>query len=42
MVEYLIYSKYINKKSITDEEFIKNNKNIYKFYFSNNSFDFFI
>lgn len=33
MVEYLIYSKYINKKSITDEEFIKNNKNIYKLYF---------
>lgn len=34
MVEYLIYSKYINDNPITDEEFIKNNKNIHKFYFA--------
>jgi hypothetical protein len=34
MVEYLIYSKYINNKPITDEEFIKNNKNIHKLYFA--------
>jgi len=34
MVEYLIYSKYINDKPITDEEFIKNNKNIRKLYFA--------
>lgn len=34
MVEYLIYSKYINDKPITDEEFIKNNKNIHKLYFA--------
>ena len=33
MVEYLIYSKYINDTPITDEEFIKNNKNIHKLYF---------
>ena len=34
MVEYLIYSKYINDKPITNEDFIKFNKNIYKLYFS--------
>ena len=34
MVEYLIYSKYINDKPITDEEFIKINKNIHKLYFA--------
>jgi hypothetical protein len=33
MIEYLIYSKYINNKTITDEDFIKNNKNIHKLYF---------
>ena len=33
MVEYLIYSKYINDKPITNEDFIKFNKNIYKLYF---------
>lgn len=33
IVEYLLYSKYVNNKTITDEEFIKNNKNIYKEYF---------
>jgi hypothetical protein len=33
MVENLIYSKYINIKAITDEEFIKINKSIYKLYF---------
>ena len=33
MVEYLIHSKYINDAVITDEEFIKKNKNIYKIYF---------
>lgn len=34
MIEYLIYSKYINDKPITDEEFIKINKNIHKLYFA--------
>lgn len=34
MVEYLIYSKYINDKPIINEDFIKFNKNIYKLYFS--------
>jgi hypothetical protein len=34
IVEYLIYSKYINDKPITNEDFIKLNKNIYKLYFS--------
>jgi len=34
MVEYLIYSKYINDKPITDEEFIKINTNIHKLYFA--------
>jgi hypothetical protein len=34
MIEYLIYSKYINNKTITDEDFIKNNKNIHKLYFA--------
>lgn len=34
MVKYLIYSKYINDKTITNEEFIKINDNIYKLYFS--------
>lgn len=33
MIKYLIYSKYINNNHITDEEFIKLNKNIYKLYF---------
>ena len=33
MVEYLIFSKYINCTDITDEEFIKLNKNINKVYF---------
>ena len=34
MIEYLIYSKYINSKSITDEDFIKIHKNIHKLYFA--------
>ena len=34
MVEHIIYSKYINDKPITDDDFIKNNKNICKLYFS--------
>ena len=34
MVEYLIYSKYINDKPITDDEFINKNENIRKQYFS--------
>lgn len=34
MVEYLIYSKYINDKPMTDEEFIKLNKNIHNLYFA--------
>jgi len=33
MIEYLIYSKYVNNKAIPDEEFIYENKNIYKLYF---------
>ena len=33
MVEYLIFSKYINCTDITDEEFIKLNKNINEVYF---------
>jgi hypothetical protein len=33
MTEYIIYSKYINDKYITDEQFINNIKNIYKIYF---------
>jgi len=36
MVEYLIYSKYINDIPITDEEFIKMNKNIHTLYFAQN------
>jgi hypothetical protein len=34
IIEYLIYSKYINDKPITNEEFIKINNNIYKLYFT--------
>jgi hypothetical protein len=34
MIKYLIYSKYINNKPMTDEEFIKLNKNIHKLYFA--------
>lgn len=34
MIQYLIYSKYINDKPITDDNFIKNNKNICKLYFT--------
>ena len=33
IIECLIYSKYINDKPITNEDFIKINKNIYKLYF---------
>ena len=33
IIKYLIYSRYINKNSKTDEEFIEFNKNIYKLYF---------
>lgn len=33
IVKCLIYSKYVNNKAFTDEEFIKNNKNIYNLYF---------
>jgi len=36
MIEYLIYSKYINDKPITNEDFIKNNKHIYKLYYEHN------
>ena len=36
MVEYLIFSKYINCTDITDEEFIKLNKDINKVYFGEN------
>lgn len=33
MIKYLVHSKYINDKPITDEEFIKNNRNIFDLYF---------
>lgn len=34
MIKYLIYSKYMISNTTTDEEFIKNSKNIYKLYFN--------